>query len=49
MELSLATHIPVSDWLAQGDDVLATVMDIYEKRNRATAAAERKAKRKGSR
>lgn len=32
MELALTTGIPASVWLAEPDDILATVVDIYERR-----------------
>jgi len=43
----LATGIPVTTWLEQGDDVLATVVDIYEARAVESRAAQRK-RRKGA-
>lgn len=43
----LATAIPVTVWLDQGDDVMATVLDIYEQRAADTRAAERR-RRKGA-
>jgi hypothetical protein len=43
----LATGIPVTTWLDQGDSVLATVLDIAEQRAAEARAAQRK-RRKGA-
>lgn len=40
MSLALATQIPVSAWLAESDETVATVLDIFEQRARE---AKRKA------
>jgi hypothetical protein len=34
VDLALATRIPVREWLQEPDEVIATVLDIYEQRAR---------------
>jgi len=43
----MATRIPFSVWLEQPDDVIATVIDIFDKRAAETRAQQRK-QRKGA-
>jgi hypothetical protein len=38
----MATQIPVRAWLMESDEVLATVMDVLEKRNAKAKKAARK-------
>jgi len=42
----LATGIPADVLLRQTDDVLATIMDIYEERSKERRAADSKARHK---
>jgi hypothetical protein len=42
--VALATGIPFRAWLDEDDEVLATVLDIYDKR---AAEAKRQRKKKG--
>ena len=42
----LATGIPVDVLVAQSDDVLATIIDIYDERTKQRREAETKARHK---
>jgi len=44
-EIALATNRLPSEWAAEEDEYLATVLDIYEKRNRDARKANRKRRR----
>lgn len=38
MSLALATHIPVSEWLAAGDEAVATALELLEEQRRQIEA-----------